>query len=303
MSGQKEARVDAIADRERRRVEEYQLAMEARRQQCHRLKQEAGQTARQAKGDLDRVRHKLEHMSHERLELERRLRGAAHQREALERRFNAMKQETLDTQSEARAIGKSLHSDLETSRQDLAKADQTCRELEQELSRMQASIARYDGTDVVEAQRRADAAEKEQMRAAAALDVAQAQLDAYHADPIVGLVLQHTIEAARKVGYEIERSFSSREEVDVVMKGQNGELIRVAMNLSKAKAAHEQTPAERLTIRLDRDTPMSSSCIADTMKIFDELRELGVATTLVLPDENTPSEPAGRHPLQERERH
>lgn len=302
MSGQKEARVDAIAERERRRVAEYQRALEARRQQCDQLKHQAGQTARQARGDLERAREKLNRMGQEKRELERRLHGAAHQRDALERRFNAMKQETLDTQSEARAIGKSLHADLETSRQDLARADQTCRELEQELSRMRESIARYDGTDVVEAQQRADAAEKEQMRAASALDVVQAQLDAYHADPIVGLVLQQTIEAARSVGYEIERSFTSNEQVDVVMKSQNGELVRVAMNLAKAKATPE-TPAERLTIRLDRDTPMSSSCIADTMKIFDKLRELGVATTLVLPDETTPSEPDERHRLLDRERH
>jgi len=303
MSGQKEARVDAIAERERRRVEEYQRALEARRQQCDQLKREAGQTARQARSDLERTRRKLDRMGQEKRELERRLRGAAHQRDALEQRFNAMKQETLDTQREARAIGKSLHADLETSQQDLARANQTCKELEQELSRMRESIARYDGTDVVEAQQRADAAEKHQMRAAAAMDVVQAQLDAYLADPIVGLVLQQTIEAARSVGYEVERSFSSKEHVDVVMKSQNGELVRVAMNLAKAKATQEQTPAERLTIRLDRDTPMSSSCIADTMKIFDKLRELGVATTLVLPDETTPSEPAERHPLPERERH
>ena len=212
-----------------------------------------------------------------------------------------MKQETLDAQSEGRAIEKSLHADLETSQKDLARANQTCKELEQELSRMRESIARYDGTDVVQAQQRADAAEKEQMRAAASLDVVQAQLDAYHTDPIVGLVLQQTIEAARSVGYEVERSFSSKEQVDVVMKSQNGELVRVAMNLAKAKV-QEQTPAERLIIRLDRDTPMSSSCIADTMKIFDKLRELGVATTLVLPDE-IPAEPEERHPLPERERH
>jgi len=318
---QQRARAEALARRRaeiaRREAELRQRVAEQQRraEEDRRRQLEAEERARRIEAErrsavahgLDRTRQQARRaeglaadVERRRVALEQRVAGIgqhldriASQRAQLRKRVREMKEETRATQGRAAdlegRVGE-LRADVDRQMEELERLRES---LERELGEARDQLRAIDAADALSAVRGLTALDTEQAGIARERAVVDAQIQAYSANAVLGVIVEEMIAAAADVGYTVERVFATETEVEFFVQNARHETLRIAALLSAARVADLTRDPDLQFVLHGLRPPTDDTCIRDTVKLLERLRERGVAVTLT-----TGGEPRPAHALQ-----
>lgn len=227
-------------------------------------------------------------IAQEHVEAEARLDEVAGQRRALNRRLEAMKKEALEAQRQAGTLGRDIDQECAAIDRQLHELAAIERDLRGQVVGAQAQVAAHDGGEARRAAEALAAAQRERHELARESAAVHAQLAAFAADATMGAVFDRLLLAAGKHGYQMLRTFTSESQIEAWVADGQGRTLRIALQTSQQRAA-EPAPDQGLRLLLEgRDHRTPGVCIADTIRILEELQRDGVLTILkVVEDDRT----------------
>lgn len=280
MSGEKDVTVNVVDPRLLAEAEAVRRQLERQRAQVDEACRAASSRLNTAQARVAKARATSSEITAQAGRIEQQLEDVAMERRVLLQRLKSMKKETRDAQREGAELldrTEGLCHDIESQ---LASLGDLRRRLEDELNESRRLQAEHDGTEAAEAAAQLTAATDEHTSLLARQGELQAQISAFAADAATGVVIREMLAASADLNYAVARVFATDDEVELVFTSQQKETIRVAVALSKQKA-EKLTDDPKLQLILhgaghdDRD-----SCIIETVRLLERLRERGVQVTL-----------------------
>jgi DNA repair exonuclease SbcCD ATPase subunit len=293
MSGEKDARVEAIDPQLMREAVQRASDREHQRQQTAEACAAAARDLTAASSrlrDLERARAAV---ASQHSAVEANLQQASVERARTARRIEQMRRETIETRDRAHALGRDIAADQKRLENDLSVLAARERELQQELRNLESRIADYDGHQMLEARDAAEEAERQQARVNADLARLDAELAAYSSSPALGFVIEQMVSSFSEFAFHVERAHVTDADIEIVMSRHGQDTVRIATAMIDEKLAAAKLDP-RLRLLIERAEPDVEACIADTTKIIQRLREKGVVVSLEVrePAAGRPAEPA-----------
>lgn len=308
---------EAQRERERTEAEARRASEQAQRAAKERARREQAERARQASAreevaragnDVARGRSALSEVAVQRAALagqvtalQGRLDQLSAQRGELRRRLREMKAETERTQERAEEIAGRVDEVWEDVRVQLSELDALRRELEQDLASAREALHDLDASDAVEGLARVEQADAEHAELSLERAVLDAQVQAFAANPTLGIVVDQILGAAGDLGYSVTRVFETEEGVEFHIRNAQQETLRIAAETSAREFEKLTADPDLQLVLRGLGHPTVGACIADTHELLERLRERGVAVTLVTGGEPRPRLLAGQGSREGRE--